>query len=216
MKQLAVVIVVLMLYPAGSAFAGFTYVNPVGGDGAGTGLFDILDGIYGAGNYTRVDDDFDQWWVETNGGATAIAKYAGYNQSFGYIDPFDNSFNEILNVSSNGIVSGITGTFHMPTHPEFRFADDPSDTRIWTSDPSDNNRRRDQDHMVSFELNNGNYVLCWEDSYRLGDRDYQDLIVEVDHLRTLSNLSTTPVPGAVMLAGIGIGLFGCMRKRKIL
>jgi len=47
----------------GSAVALTTPINPLGGgNGSETNLTTVLDNIYGAGNYTRIDDLNDQVW----------------------------------------------------------------------------------------------------------------------------------------------------------
>jgi hypothetical protein len=52
----------------------------------------------------------------------------------------------------------------------------------------------------------GNYVVAWE-ATDVGDRDYQDLVVEI------SNASPVPVPGAILLGILGLGVAG-IRLRK--
>jgi hypothetical protein len=68
---------VLLLTVSIPAYAGsFTplYTNPDGEPSLRT----TLDLIYGAGNYTRISDDFDQFWAgEAPLSAIAISSYAG-------------------------------------------------------------------------------------------------------------------------------------------
>ena len=61
-----------LLFLVGSASALTTYVNPVGGgNGSEPSLVSIIDGIYGAANLTRVDDNYDKIWQDCPGCAAA-------------------------------------------------------------------------------------------------------------------------------------------------
>ena len=67
--------------------------------------------------------------------------------------------------------------------------------------------------MVSWLITDGDYagdyVIAWEDLKKLGDRDYNDLVVRV------SGASVVPVPAAVWLFGSGLlGLVGIARRNK--
>jgi hypothetical protein len=100
-------------------------------------------------------------------------------------------------------------------HINFLWALDPSGAPLWTSRPSQN--RDSLDHMVTWQIlgNEGNpdnnvgaFVIAWEDLRGGGDRDFNDLIVEVD-------IASAPIPASVWLLGSGLlGLGGIARRKK--
>lgn len=177
----------------------------------------ILDNVFGLANLQRIDDDLDQYWnvVAEQVSVTAVAKYAGYKQDFGFIDSDDN-FTSLLYVP---YMDGQTNTFTAAdSGSPFRFGLDPSGAPLFSSDPSDNaycgwfHCTDAVDHMVSWLITGGqytgDYVVAWEDLKHLGDRDYNDLVVRV------SGISAVPVPAAVWLFASGLlGLIAAARRR---
>jgi len=176
----------------------------------------ILDDLYGPGNWSEVS--YDQLWQ--NPGTTSVsivAKYAFYTHDFGYIkdDTFVVLFDSI--VTHFGYLSGYDTTFtSAESGPVFRFGDDPDDPDIsggepplWSSLPGDNSD--EQDHMRTFKVAGGSYVLAWEDMKDLGDNDFNDLVVEV------SGASPVPEPATLLLLGsglLGIGGYAGARRKK--
>ncbi|RJR33965.1 MAG: DUF4114 domain-containing protein [Desulfobacteraceae bacterium] len=222
MKKVSVALVVTiaaLFLHCGSARAYLTTINPIGGSGSEPSLFNIMDTLYGVGNYNRVDDSFDQVWLNISGSATAMAKYASYSQTFGYIPETDPQFHELFKVTGSGYLSGfsssnakkdktLTGLFE-PGSYSFLFANDPNgagEPPMWTSQQSSNSPGF-YDHMVTFSLAGGNYVIAWED-LNLGDYDYNDLVVEVGGV----SVSAVPEPATILLIGSGIlGFLGLRR-----
>ena len=182
-------------------------------------LASILGSEFGSGNLQRIDDDMDQYW--TGAGeitVTAVAKYAGYSQHFGFINESDD-FTSLLYVphmdaQSNSFNVAVSGS-------PFRFGLDPSGSPLFSSVASENALcvgffcAPGLDHMVSWLITDGeyvgDYVLAWEDLVLLGDRDYNDLVVRVSGVST----QVVPVPAAVWLFGSGlIGLAAFARRRN--
>ena len=184
----------------------------------------ILDQIYGLNNLIRVDDRWDQIWSPSSGDVTVKAKFAAFEQDFGYIPQnIDGSFNEtdfvrLFKVSghTNGIhFMASTVPFHSH-NANFVWALNPSGAPMWTSQP--NSAIDGFDHMVTWYIADndgindhltGTFVLAWEDLYGGGDRDFNDLVVEV-------HITQVPLPGSFWILSSGfISLVGFRIKIKM-
>jgi len=169
----------------------------------------ILDTLYGLDNVVEIHED--QLWINSGqGSAAAQAKWAGYVQHFGYLPGASaQDFEYLFAVSANGYLAG-SPSAEMPvadTGEVFRFADFPGSLTVWSSRDDDN--ADDSDHMKTFLITGGdsagNYAICWEDLPDLGDRDYQDLVVEVS--------GVTPVPEPATVALLGLSSIVLIRRR---
>jgi len=106
------------------------------------------------------------------------------------------------------------------TNTDFLWALNPSGAPLWTSLPDQNDDLLD--HMVTWKIiggqanTAGNWVIAWEDLPGGGDRDFNDLVVEVgfEPIPDLEDSLATPVPAAVWLFGSGLlGLIGFARRK---
>ncbi len=204
------------------------------GLGSGQILSDGAQPIPGAANAAAVSVIStsavdDQYWSAQSVVATAKARYAQMNQSFGYFDGTTGSqYHQVLaadgsefNVTGSGTLSNLT--------PIFRFGRD-GKNGVVSSAQIDNDG--DIDHLVTYEispvssLNNGTsaissvigthmYMLFWEDAkpdaIPSPDYDYNDLAVEI--VITPSAAAAVPEPASIAtVLALGGGLIVGRRR----
>ena len=209
--------------------AGATTLTPVqpnpGGEPSLATAGGLLNSLYGLSNLARIDDSLDQQWGNL-GTAEVIAKakYAGYSQTFGYITGASGgAFVPLFSITQSGLLTGISAQFTVAQSGEsFRWGDDPNGTSqppgLWSALQSDNAADGGQDHMVTWLITGaaghpdnhvGAFVIAFEDLSGLGDRDYNDLVVEV---RGVSD-GAVPLPATLALVAAGLAGLGALRIR---
>ena len=215
-KLLIFSIAIALCLSAAPALAVLTPISPaLSPEPSLLGPGGILETLYGSGNFVRIQDSpfpDDQLWMNLDGGADATGKWAGAPETFGYITGSSGgTFVPLFTVpqGTNGYLSGppYAGTIPL-SEPIFRLGLQAFNWPVRSSQQSDNASRND--NMVTWLITGGssagNYVVAWE-AEDLGDRDYQDLVVEI------SLAAPVPVPGAVLLGILGLGAAG-LKLRK--
>ncbi|GMU83955.1 MAG: hypothetical protein AMXMBFR47_38250 [Planctomycetota bacterium] len=151
----------------------------------------------------------DQLWRDGTVMVGAQARFAGFSQRFGWdAGVSGGSYVNLFDVSGSGFAVSGGGNFSLSANP-FVFARNGTNGPQW-SDQSRNVALRDQ--MITYEITSTSggpkrWVLMFEDK-NFGDSgadwDYNDLVVE---------LTIIPVPGAALLAVLGLGIAGWAKRR---
>lgn len=193
------------------------------GGGAGSNL------LLGGTNY-NVGGVTDQVWQDGTVKAVAEAKYADFNQSFGFFDGTGagglGSYNSVFRVTG--------GTASSPSQsddlaPPVSVGSSTSGHTFqwgragwflgWNNNQQSSrasNNLFGADHMVTYAVtDNSGSLLSWmlffEDTNILPDKDFNDLVVQVT---PVANVVAVPLPSAVLLGGVGLlGLMSVQLRR---
>lgn len=179
------------------------FFQPTPGDNIG-----IVDGPVG--------NDADQVWDQgvTDVTATAVFLQAGYRQEFGYFDGASGgTYQKLFDATGYGTAVAGSASANM-LGDTWRWSRS-GDGQTWSSMSSDNSG---QDHMVTYRISGMDgsdavWLLFWEDLAGLGDKDYNDLVIEVNAAAPVAH---APVPTAVLLGMIGLASVAWVKKRYAL
>lgn len=202
------------LFGATSAHAGFTSVSPTP-YGSERDVAEILDHVYGSTvTATRIDDSSDQLWSGVLTSIKALARFAGQSQDFGTVN--GGVFTSLMNTSGTGysILGNVSASLPL-TLDDVAFGRKGGGT-IVSSDQSANGDGLD--HMVTYQLTGAGittptYVLFFEDLIGGGDRDYNDLAVELTFAAAPGDPVAVPLPAAAVMGVVTLAGGTVFRKR---
>ena len=146
----------------------------------GAGGRDLTNGVVTA---VRLDDAAGSLWQGHDVTATVIGRFAGSDQTFGYVDgKAGGTFHGLLDAGTFGFSPSAITTGDVDMNgATWRWARTGADGRLFSSLPADN---AGSDQLVTYQITGGkangltSYLLFWEDvSDATSDRDYNDLVV---------------------------------------
>jgi hypothetical protein len=164
-----------------------------------------LESAIGYGFNDCLSQDYDGVWRSYFPvTATLMFEFAGFapNNSFGYYDIDTPSKKvEIFSGANSPVLTRsveISGPFGFYLQ---------SVQGTWYSQ---NFLNEDQSpHMLAFQEGPTSYLLAWEDlPFSIADKDYQDMVVRVDHAAPI------PEPGTFLLMGAGLVVFSRYGRKK--
>lgn len=211
----------------GADFGGVTYTSGIGIEarrvddfGSPGGTLNVLTG-YGNVSGSGTSSGLDQIWDDGIAAISGEAKFAAYSQAFGYTDSL--GYHELFEVpegnsgffapgshSFNVDLTGATWTWDRSDAN----GDATAGLLHWSSDQSlvaDGLSNDGKDHLITYEITGlggpgSAWLLFWDDQYGGGDRDFNDLVVEVQ-------AHPIPVPGAALLGALGLVVVGLGTRR---
>jgi len=192
--------------------------------GGGTSPINLLTG--------NPATDIDSIWTDGIAIASAQAKFAGYSQAFGYDQHLNGArtgYTPWIQVTGNGFLGagmnfsyiGSAARTFKPTWEWARTGNNPQPPYdVWYSGGNADN----QDHMITYQITGladdaqyTTWLLFWDDQVAGGtDRDFNDFVLEIKAEVKNTGPNPVPAPGALVLGGLGIGLSGWLRRRKMI
>lgn len=181
-------------------------------------LFQIMNNLYGAGNYVQLDNSVYQH--NGNDGQTMAVtfetRYAAHASTFG-VETDMTTYNPLISLGPSGsspttaIITPELQSSRIGGLWNYAYRDDVTGAMF----SSDRTRNADGlDHLIMFRLLNRTnfytFVLAWEDMVS-GDYDYNDAVFET----TWTDARNIPEPASLALFGIGcLGAAAVGRRRR--
>ena len=192
-------------------------VNYVGNGGiTAYRVYDRDDIIYNTTHvYNHLLTDVDQIWTDGAVTVTAYAKYASYNQAFGWNGggTVGTNFIKLLDQTDLG---GPGESFIITEGQEFLWGHQAwsrgwyqTEKKEWWSEESENSWHAEEDHMVTYYIDGASLteavwmVFIEDEKLADSDCDYNDFVIEIRAI---------PEPATIML--LGLGALALLRKRK--
>ncbi|NOQ78685.1 MAG: DUF4114 domain-containing protein [Gammaproteobacteria bacterium] len=182
----------------------------------------ILDNYAGSTSYTRIDDNNDIIWGTAQGRLTSIrviGKQAGFNNIFGITKTDGTDFIGLIaaGVIEDSINNNESIDILNILYSDYLLAILTPQHNLFTSNPGQNGDTFD--HMVTwYDNNNPNrYFVGFEDLYNGGDKDYNDVVLELIYSNSSGKNPDTnqiPEPHSIVLLGLGLIAFSLSGRRR--
>jgi hypothetical protein len=192
--------------------AAATIVTPGANPNGEPFLYDVMNSLYGVGQWTQLDSTTGATVINTGQDYTLSfqARYAGDPAAVGIIGS-DGTFHSLTTLSSGGTATPASGSLSnsvlsgwVPPGGAFTFGYRNTATGdLFSSDPSKNADAAI--HLILFALSNqpNTFIAAWDDVFGLGDRYYNDAIVKV----TVASDGPLGIPEPASLALMGAACF---------
>ncbi len=193
-----------------------------------TGQVDIMDSLYGVGNWQQLDDGTALY--NPDGSATATAKYAGNSELVSYVGlgtssvatPNAGQTVQLWNITGGNFLGPQTPVLLPVDAKENFYLSDLSGGNTWySSGPGAPANSDGMTHALVFQILSvpGEYAVAFEDLPKSSsDLDYNDMVLQLNGVTgTTPGGVTTPEPCSAivwsLLGAAGVGLT-FLRKRK--
>lgn len=157
-----------------------------------------------------VAGDTDQLWNDGVTEVVAEARYAGYSQGFGFNTGSGDT--QVFQVQGSKFDVTGSGVVDVRGQEGFRWVRTDGQQSPQYSTVADN--ADGIDHLVTYLISGPSgwhtgvttWLLCWDDQLNGGDRDFNDLVVEV---------RAVPIPPAVVIGILGLGVAGIKLRKYV-